>query len=285
MPTPDASAFTRQKKITAMASLVRDGNQKVYTNSYQPTIKINSLVKFLSSLSKIPRSIPISIRILNITDIATDNGSGTYVLNGNTTIQSNEFLTVDQNLFVPLHLTLTINGTYNLTYTDDIVDQGTIIINGTFIVNVGTRYFNPGGTITNNGRITSSGYFAVDKRLENKNIILILLNGQVRAQNNDTIINDGTINIGTTGSDGGYAGLGTSINCILTNNGTINIGNGVSNNSITNGPGSTFTNNGTINVNNNSYLQGYLSYTSNPSIFVNNGTVNFNGTGTTYDWE
>jgi hypothetical protein len=279
MPTPDASAFTRQNKLRAISAQARDGNQKVYTHSYQPTIKISSLANFLPSISKIPRSIPI--RILSITDIATDDGYGTYVLNANTTIQSNEILNVNVNLFVPQNRTLTINGTYNLTYTDDIVDWGTIIINGTFIVNVGTRYFNERSTVRNNGTLIVRGRFNVDKRLENKQTITIISGGRVNVENTDTLINDGTINIG---NGVGSSRLSSSLNSIITNNGTVNVGNGTSQDYIALGAGTTFTNNGTINVASNSYLGGMSNFVSNPSVVVQNGTVNLNGNAFLENW-
>jgi hypothetical protein len=51
MPTPDASAFTRQNKLRAMASQARDGNQKVYTHLYGYVPTTSGLTDFLPSFS------------------------------------------------------------------------------------------------------------------------------------------------------------------------------------------------------------------------------------------
>jgi hypothetical protein len=281
MPTPDASDITRQKRLTIPTSLVRDTNKKVYTYQYQQIPRTSTLANFLSSVSKIPSG--VTMVIINIQDIATDDGYGTYVLNANTTIQSNEILNVDVNLFVPQTRTLTVNGTYNLTYTEDILDRGPIIINGTFIVNDGTRYYNERSTVRNNGTLRIiGGEFVAERAFENKNTITIISGGRLRiSTSNGSLTNDGTINIGNgVGESKLKAEDGTDV----TNNGTINVGNGVSEDYILIDPGVSFTNNGTINVANNSYLDGNSNNVGNPSVVVENGTVNLNGNATTFNW-
>lgn len=51
MPTPDASAFTRQSKLRAFQSQTRDNNVKVLTHLYQPIIRTSGLYDFLPSFS------------------------------------------------------------------------------------------------------------------------------------------------------------------------------------------------------------------------------------------
>ena len=51
MPTPDASAFTRQSKLRAFQSQTRDNNVKVLTHLYQPIIRTSGLTDFLPSFS------------------------------------------------------------------------------------------------------------------------------------------------------------------------------------------------------------------------------------------
>jgi hypothetical protein len=51
MPTPDASAFTRQSKLRAFQGQVRDNNVKVLSHLYQPIIPTSGLVDFLPSFS------------------------------------------------------------------------------------------------------------------------------------------------------------------------------------------------------------------------------------------
>jgi len=51
MPTPDASAFTRQSKLRAFQGQTRDNNVKVTTHLYQPIIRTSGLVDFLPSFT------------------------------------------------------------------------------------------------------------------------------------------------------------------------------------------------------------------------------------------
>lgn len=51
MPTPDASAFTRQSKLRAFQGQARDNNLKVLTHLYQPIIRTSGLVDFLPSFT------------------------------------------------------------------------------------------------------------------------------------------------------------------------------------------------------------------------------------------
>ena len=51
MPTPDASAFTRQSKLRAYSNQVRTGNVKLITHLYQPIVTTTGLVDFLPSFS------------------------------------------------------------------------------------------------------------------------------------------------------------------------------------------------------------------------------------------
>jgi hypothetical protein len=51
MPTPDASAFTRQSKLRAYENQVRTGNVKLITHLYQPIVTTTGLVDFLPSFS------------------------------------------------------------------------------------------------------------------------------------------------------------------------------------------------------------------------------------------
>ena len=51
MPTPDASAFTRQTKLRAYENQSRDGGVKLITHLYQPNVTTTGLVDFLPSFS------------------------------------------------------------------------------------------------------------------------------------------------------------------------------------------------------------------------------------------
>ena len=51
MPTPDASAFTRQSKLRAFQNQTRDNGVKVLTHLYQPIIATSGLRDFLPSFS------------------------------------------------------------------------------------------------------------------------------------------------------------------------------------------------------------------------------------------
>lgn len=51
MPTPDASAFTRQSKLRAFQGQIRDNNVKVLTHLYQPLMITSGLSDFLPSFS------------------------------------------------------------------------------------------------------------------------------------------------------------------------------------------------------------------------------------------
>lgn len=51
MPTPDASAFTRQTKLRSFQSQTRDNGVKVLTHLYQPIIATSGLQDFLPSFS------------------------------------------------------------------------------------------------------------------------------------------------------------------------------------------------------------------------------------------
>jgi hypothetical protein len=51
MPTPDASAFTRQSKLRAFQGQTRDNNVKVLSHLYQPIIRTSGLTDFLPSFS------------------------------------------------------------------------------------------------------------------------------------------------------------------------------------------------------------------------------------------
>lgn len=51
MPTPDASAFTRQSKLRAFQGQTQDNNVKVTTHLYQPIIRTSGLVDFLPSFT------------------------------------------------------------------------------------------------------------------------------------------------------------------------------------------------------------------------------------------
>ena len=51
MPTPDASAFTRQTKLRAYENQARTGNVKLITHLYQPIVTTTGLVDFLPSFS------------------------------------------------------------------------------------------------------------------------------------------------------------------------------------------------------------------------------------------
>ena len=51
MPTPDASAFTRQSKLRAYENQARTGNVKMITHLYQPIVTTTGLVDFLPSFS------------------------------------------------------------------------------------------------------------------------------------------------------------------------------------------------------------------------------------------
>jgi hypothetical protein len=51
MPTPDASAFTRQNKIRAISAQARDRNLKVYTHLYQYVPTTAGVTDFLPSFS------------------------------------------------------------------------------------------------------------------------------------------------------------------------------------------------------------------------------------------
>ena len=51
MPTPDASAFTRQNKLRAYENQARTGNVKLTTHLYQPIVTTTGLQDFLPSFS------------------------------------------------------------------------------------------------------------------------------------------------------------------------------------------------------------------------------------------
>jgi hypothetical protein len=51
MPTPDASAFTRQTKLRAFQNETPDNGVKVLTHLYQPIIATSRLTDFLPSFS------------------------------------------------------------------------------------------------------------------------------------------------------------------------------------------------------------------------------------------
>jgi hypothetical protein len=51
MPTPDASAFTRQNKLRAISGQARTENQKVYTHLYQHVPSTSGLTDFLPSFT------------------------------------------------------------------------------------------------------------------------------------------------------------------------------------------------------------------------------------------
>ena len=51
MPTPDASAFTRQSKLRAYENQARTGNVKLITHLYQPIVTTTGLVDFLPSFT------------------------------------------------------------------------------------------------------------------------------------------------------------------------------------------------------------------------------------------
>lgn len=51
MPTPDASAFTRQQKLRAYEQQRRDGDLKLITHLYQPIVTTTGLVDFLPSFT------------------------------------------------------------------------------------------------------------------------------------------------------------------------------------------------------------------------------------------
>lgn len=51
MPTPDASAFTRQSKLRAYARDPQTNNVKVMANFYQPVIRPTGLGDFLPSFT------------------------------------------------------------------------------------------------------------------------------------------------------------------------------------------------------------------------------------------
>lgn len=51
MPTPDASAFTRQTKLRAYENQSRDGGVKLITHLYQPIVTTTGLVDFLPSFT------------------------------------------------------------------------------------------------------------------------------------------------------------------------------------------------------------------------------------------
>jgi hypothetical protein len=51
MPTPDASAFTRQTKLRAYEQQRRDGGVKLITHLYQPIVTTTGLVDFLPSFT------------------------------------------------------------------------------------------------------------------------------------------------------------------------------------------------------------------------------------------
>jgi hypothetical protein len=51
MPTPDASAFTRQQKLRAYENASRTDNVKLITHLYQPIVTTSGLVDFLPSFT------------------------------------------------------------------------------------------------------------------------------------------------------------------------------------------------------------------------------------------
>lgn len=51
MPTPDASAFTRQQKLRAYENQTRIGNVKLITHLYQPIVTTTGLSDFLPSFT------------------------------------------------------------------------------------------------------------------------------------------------------------------------------------------------------------------------------------------
>lgn len=51
MPTPDASAFTRQRKLRAVSAQSRTSNQKVVTHLYQYVPTTAGVTDFLPSFS------------------------------------------------------------------------------------------------------------------------------------------------------------------------------------------------------------------------------------------
>ena len=75
MPTPDASAFTNQKKLGAHQAQTPTNTVKPLTHLYQPIIRTSGLTDFLPSFSNkvvrpFTRSLPWARTSQNITYIA-----------------------------------------------------------------------------------------------------------------------------------------------------------------------------------------------------------------------
>jgi len=75
MPTPDASAFTRQKKLGSHQAQTPTNTVKPLTHLYQPIIRTSGLTDFLPSFSNkvvspYTRSLPWARTSQNITYIA-----------------------------------------------------------------------------------------------------------------------------------------------------------------------------------------------------------------------
>jgi len=72
MPTPDASAFTRQKKLASHQAQTTTNTVKPLTHLYQPIIRTSGLTDFLPSfankvMSPYTRSLPWSRTSQNVT--------------------------------------------------------------------------------------------------------------------------------------------------------------------------------------------------------------------------
>lgn len=81
MPTPDASAFTRQAKLRSVSAQARDSNQKVLTHLYQYAPTAASITDFLPSfVNKTARPLTLGVKNAVIGRLSTMNNG--YRQNG-----------------------------------------------------------------------------------------------------------------------------------------------------------------------------------------------------------
>ena len=82
MPTPDASAFTRQNKLRAISAQARDGNQKVYTHLYQIVPTTSGLTDFLPSFTNKfvqPRTLSVLHAVSGVKSTINNNYRPNYI--------------------------------------------------------------------------------------------------------------------------------------------------------------------------------------------------------------
>ena len=82
MPTPDASAFTRQNKLRAIAAQAPDGNQKMYNRMHQFIPTTSGLPDFLPSFTNKfvqPRTLSVLHAVSSVKSTINNNYRPNYI--------------------------------------------------------------------------------------------------------------------------------------------------------------------------------------------------------------